>query len=80
MRVTFKPIGLLKSFCREHLNGEEIIELDINEGHTIEAICLEIGLPLNMISPVVVNGKPKPKDYFLKNGDNVKCVAIIGGG
>jgi sulfur carrier protein ThiS len=80
MSVTFQPKGLLKSFCREYLNGEEIIELNIKEGQTIEAVCLEIGLPLNMISLFVVNEKPKPKDYLLKNGDKVKCVAIIGGG
>lgn len=50
------------------------------EGQTIEKVCREIGLPLNLVSLFIVNGRSQPSAYRLQAGDDVKCVALIGGG
>jgi molybdopterin converting factor small subunit len=50
------------------------------EGRSLKAVCKEIGLPLNLISVYVVNGKAESKDYILQHGDEIKLIAAMGGG
>lgn len=76
MSVAFLPIGLL----RHYVKGTERLVLQGKEGQTLEAVCQEIGFPLKMIGLFLVNGKPQSKDYLLKSNDEVKLVALVGGG
>ena len=80
MSVTFRPIGLLKPYCRDLLDGQGRIELSDREGHTLEVVCQDIGLPSALVSLFIVNGRTENRSYRLQSGDDVKCVAIIGGG
>ena len=80
MSVILRPIGLLKPYCRKLLNDQGQIELADREGHTLEMVCREIGLPEGLVSLFIVNGHPQAASYCLQTGDEVKCVAIIGGG
>jgi hypothetical protein len=76
MSVTFIPIGLLKNF----VNGAERITLERKEGKSLEVVCWEIGLPANLAPVFIVNGEIKNKDYLLRSNDEVKIIAILGGG
>jgi hypothetical protein len=80
MSVILRPIGLLKAFCRDRLDEQDRIELPGGEGSPLEAACREIGLPAGIVSLFIVNGRVEEGSYLLKAGDDVKCVAIIGGG
>jgi hypothetical protein len=80
MSVILRPIGLLKPYCRKLLDDQGQIELADREGHTLEMVCREIGLPEGLVSLFIVNGHPQAASYCLQPGDEVKCVAIIGGG
>lgn len=76
MSVTFLPVGLLKHYVK----GASRLILEGKEGQTLEAVLQEIGLPVNVISLFLVNGDPKTKDYLLQLHDEVKLIALVGGG
>jgi len=80
MTVTLIPVGLLKSYCKDILSTDEKIIVDGKEGKTLGAVCYELGLPGNLISLFVVNGRRKSKSYVLQPDDEVKCVSLLGGG
>ena len=74
--MTFLPFGLLRSFAK----GAERLVLEGKEGQSIEAICQEIGLPIDLVSLFLVNGELRSKDYILQPNDEVKLIALVGGG
>jgi sulfur carrier protein ThiS len=80
MSAVLRPIGLLKAFCRDRLDEQDRIELPGYEGFALEAVCQEIGLPPALVSLFIVNGRVEERSYRLRDGDDVKCVAVIGGG
>lgn len=80
MSVTFISIGSLKHFCSSVNNGKDRLVVEDREGRSLKEVCQEIGLPLNLISVYVVNGKAESKDYVLQNGDEIKLIAAMGGG
>ena len=80
MKVTVRPVGLLKTYCRGLLDDQGRIELVGREGQTLARVCGDIGLPEGLVSLFIVNGQPQSDSYRLQPGDEVKCVAVIGGG
>ena len=80
MSVTFISIGSLKQFCSHLNNAKDCLVLENREGRSLKAVCKEIGLPLNLISVYVVNGKAESNDYILQHGDEIKLIAAMGGG
>lgn len=80
MTVTFTPVGILKSYCKDILRNNADIIVDGREGKTLETVCGELGLPCNLISLFVVNGRRESKDYVLQPDDEVRCVSLLGGG
>lgn len=80
MSVTFISIGSLKYFCSSVNNGKDRLVVEDREGRSLKEVCQEIGLPLNLISVYVVNGKAESKDYVLQYGDEIKLIAAMGGG
>jgi len=80
MSVTFISIGSLKHFCSSVNNGKDRLVVEDREGRSLKEVCQEIGLPLNLISVYVVNGKAESKDYVLQHGDEIKLIAAMGGG
>lgn len=80
MKSVIRPIGLLRSYCRDKLDSEQCIEISGQLGQPLTVICRELGLPVALISHYVVNGQLRSGDYLLQLGDDVKCFAVIGGG
>lgn len=70
------PIGLLRSFAK----GAERLVLEGKEGQSVEVVCREIGLPIDLGVLFLVNGVPRSKDYLLQLHDEVKVIALVGGG
>lgn len=80
MSITFIAIGSLKQFYSDLNNGKDRLVVEGREGRSIKTVCQEIGLPLNLISVYVVNGRAESKDYILQQGDEIKLIAAMGGG
>jgi sulfur carrier protein ThiS len=76
MSVTLLPVGTLRSLVQ----GKGRVVLEEREGHSLEDVCREIGLPLQLIGLFVVNGKPQSKDYLLRSNDEVRLISLVGGG
>ena len=74
--MTFLPIGLLRSFAK----SAERLVLEGKEGQSVEVVCKEIGLPIDLGVLFLVNGVPRSKDYLLQSHDEVKVIALVGGG
>ena len=70
------PIGLLRFFAK----GAERLVLEGKEGQSVEVVCKEIGLPIDLGVLFLVNGVPRSKDYLLQSHDEVKLIALVGGG
>ena len=80
MSVIVRPIGLLKSFCRDPLDDQGRLVLTGCEGLTLGSVCRDLGLPEEMVSLFIVNGSTESGSYRLKSGDQITCIAVIGGG
>ena len=80
MSVTFIIIGSLKHIHSNVSHGKDRLVVEGREGLPLKVVCREIGLPLNLISVCVVNGKAESKDYILQHGDEIKVIAAMGGG
>jgi sulfur carrier protein ThiS len=74
MAVQVKPIGPLKSY----IGGRT--EVSVEPGRTVTETMAALGIPLDMVALALVNDRPLPKDYLLRDGDVVKLIAVIGGG
>lgn len=53
--MTFLPIGLLRSFAK----SAERLVLEGKEGQSVEVVCKEIGLPIDLGVLFLVNGVPR---------------------
>jgi sulfur carrier protein ThiS len=76
MTVTIRPVGVLRTF----VHGKARLILEGKEGQSLERVCAELGVPLSMVALYLVNGEPRGKDYRLRSDDEVKVVALVGGG
>lgn len=79
MSATIRPVGLLRSNTWANVDQEGSL-ITVREGQSIEAACRNLDLRLDVIALFLVNGRPESKDYVLRAGDDVKLVALMGGG
>ena len=79
MSATIRPVGTLRSASWTR-GGQEQSPITVRDGQSIEAACRDLGLRLDVIALFLVNGRPEPKEYVLQAGDDVKLVALVGGG
>jgi molybdopterin converting factor small subunit len=80
MSVKFIAVGSLKRFFNNVTDGKDRLVVEDREGRSVKAVCQEIGLPVNLISLYIVNGKAESKDYILQPDDEIKLIAAMGGG
>jgi molybdopterin converting factor small subunit len=73
-------IFLLLGHLRYYVNGASSLILEEKEGKSLEAVCKEIGLPIGLGTVFVVNREQKGKEYLLQPDDEVKLIALSGGG
>ena len=79
MSATIRPVGALSLGARSN-GGREGVPITVRDGQSLKAVCLELGIRLDLIALFLVNGQPESEDYVLKTGDEVKLVALVGGG
>ncbi len=74
MPATLRPSNVFKS-C---LGGKD--EITVESGRTVRETLVSLGIAPELIALVVVNGEQQSKDYLIQDGDNIKALAVIGGG
>ena len=74
MTACIHPFGMLKNYA----GGQTAITVDA--GRTVREIVTELGIPPEIIALVMVNDEPQTRDYCLQDGDDVKLIAVVGGG
>ena len=80
MSVTFIAVGLLKSMCPAWRASGGRLRAKGAEGQRLDDACRQLGLPMELISMFVINGEVQSGAYVLKPDDEVKCIALVGGG
>ncbi len=74
MPATIRPLGMLKSYL------DDQAERTVPSGVSVRETLLSLGMNLDLVAGVFINGEQQSKDYILQDGDEVKLLAVIGGG
>jgi sulfur carrier protein ThiS len=74
MTVTIHPLGMLK----EYLAGQK--EVRVDPGKSVRDTLTNLGINPDLVAGIFINGEQHTKDYILQEGDDVRLMAVIGGG
>jgi sulfur carrier protein ThiS len=77
--ATLRPVGVLRTLALT--NGpRERTAVTVEDGQSLDSACLEVGVRPDLVALFLVNGRPESGGYVLQAGDDVKLVALVGGG
>jgi sulfur carrier protein ThiS len=77
--ATLRPVGVLRTLGLT--NGpRERTAVTVEDGQSLDSACLEVGVRPDLVALFLVNGRPESGGYVLQAGDDVKLVALVGGG
>ncbi|MCK4682031.1 MoaD/ThiS family protein [Candidatus Bipolaricaulota bacterium] len=79
MRVEVRLHASLERI-RPGLKAGEALPLELKEGTTVERMVEALDIPKKGIHLVVVNGRTRPLDHPLSDGDRVALFPPVGGG
>jgi sulfur carrier protein ThiS len=65
---------------RPRLKAGEALPLELREGTTVERMVEALDIPKKGIHLVIVNGRTRPLDHPLSDGDRVALFPPVGGG
>ncbi len=74
MSVVIRPMGQLKNLFNNQSN------ITVAAGYTVRETLTALQIQPEIIAGVVVNGDLQSKDYILREEDDVKLFAVMGGG
>ncbi len=74
MSAIIRPLGMLKSYVGDQ---KEVV---VAAGSPVRDILSLIGIDPDLVAGVFINGELETKDYVVQDGDEVKLLAVIGGG
>lgn len=74
MTAVLKPFGIL----REYIHGASQVPVPCNI--TIREAMAAFNIPPEIVALVVVNSAQESKDYLIQEGDEIKLLAVVGGG
>lgn len=82
MTATLRPVGVLRaSASTSGLRGpRDDGTLTVQHAQSLESACREAGIRPDLVALFLVNGRPESGSYTLRAGDDVKLVALVGGG
>ena len=79
MKLTVKLSTTLRD-CVPGYMPEAGLQADMPEGCTVAQLAQHLGLPLQDIKIVMVNGRQHKVDDLLRDGDRVAYFPAVGGG
>lgn len=79
MRVTVKLSTTLRDYVPSY-QPEKPMEVETGEDATVASLAEQLGLPLQEIKIVMVNGRQREVDTPMRDGDRVAYFPAVGGG
>lgn len=79
MHVRVKLFATLGEFSPGGGAGQPF-ELNMREGATVQEVIDHLGLPEESVHVLFVNGRARPRDWKLTDGDEIGIFPPIGGG
>ena len=73
MKISVRPIGPIKRYVSPQ-------EMDVREGITSRSLIQALKIPTELKMVSFVNGRKRPLDEPLHDGDEVKLVTLLTGG
>lgn len=74
MRITVKLFATLRAY------NEKEFAYDIEEATTIESVIEQLNLPKDEVTIMMVNGRSRPIEHTLVEGDVLALFPAVGGG
>lgn len=74
MTAIIRPIGALKKYLGTR--QQAVVE----SGITIRQALIDLNIPPEIVALVLVNDKSQNKAYIIQNDDEIKLIAVLGGG
>ena len=71
-------LKLFVTLSKYHPKGGE--RLEIPEEITVEKLMVDLGIPLELVKLIFINGKMQKSKYRLKHNDRVGLFPPVGGG
>jgi sulfur carrier protein ThiS len=78
MEVKVKLYTILKKYGEGKLDKDN--NISIPEHLTLQDLISHLNIPVRLGKVCLVNGYPRDIEYTLSEGDEVKILALIGGG
>ena len=80
IRVEARLYAMLGRHRPEARTGEAVV-CELPDGTTVRALLVEtLGLPLDQVKTVFVNGRARGLDHILADGDRVGAFPLVAGG
>lgn len=71
---------VLVGILRQYVGGQERISLEGWAGRSVRQLLASLGIPSELVGAVLIGGQLTGKDELLQDGQEVKLIALIGGG
>ncbi len=71
---------ILVGMLRQYADGRDRLSLEGWAGRSVRQLIASLGIPSELVGAVLVGGKLVKKDDLLQDGQEVKLIALIGGG
>ena len=70
----------VKLFANLRKNREKIMDMDVSSGTTVKEIIESLGIPLQDVAIIMINGRGTKSDAVLKSDDVLALFPPVGGG
>ena len=70
----------VKLFANLRENREKILDMDVSSGTTVKEIIESLGIPLQDVAIIMINGRGTNFDAVLKSDDVLALFPPVGGG
>ena len=70
----------VKLFANLRENREKIMDMDVSSGTTVKEIIESLGIPLQDVAIIMINGRGTNFDAVLKSDDVLALFPPVGGG
>jgi sulfur carrier protein ThiS len=74
MTAIVRPLGMLKTYIGN------LKETSVESGFSVRETLTLLGINPDLVAGVFINNEQQTKDYIIQDGDEVKIMAVIGGG
>jgi len=75
IKIDLKLFVTLSKYLPEKSESFEVFD-----GTTVEKLILDLGIPMEIVKLIFINGKKQDKKYCLQNKDRVGLFPPVGGG